>query len=363
MTRLALKPAVPAVEHERRAPVVIEIPRLPGSRVVTILAARSEAKSVFVVFAMAADAGCLGILERRGQMAFLAVDLGVCAEQRKPGQTMVEQRPLPRALVVAAVALLPFLPLVFVVLQMASDTRRGQLVAEQVPGMAAVTAHRDMLAAQRIPGLAIVVERRRLPHRFDVARRALLAVATLMRVVLTVARDANGGRFFLEQKTGVAPLAFGEPVFAFQPILRVAIVIERDSLPIAVGMATFAARTEALLVLVVLAMAGHALRRGALERRVGVARAARYIDVFAGERKAGLTVIKPRGFPVGLGMAVAAAAAETAAVLVVFLVTSNTVDGRVAELLSRQVAMAALDLRIRMRAAQQEIGLPMIECA
>lgn len=95
MTRLALQAAVPAVEHERRTPVVIEIPCLPGPRVVTILATRPEAKSVLVVFAMAADAGGLGILERRGQVAFLAVDFSVRAEQRKPGQAMVEQCLLP----------------------------------------------------------------------------------------------------------------------------------------------------------------------------------------------------------------------------------------------------------------------------
>lgn len=95
MARLALQSPMTAVEDERRSPVVIEIPRLPGARVVAVFAARSESQPVFVVLAMAANARGLRVLEGCAEVAFLTFDLGVRAEQRKPREPVIEQRLFP----------------------------------------------------------------------------------------------------------------------------------------------------------------------------------------------------------------------------------------------------------------------------
>lgn len=130
VTSLALQPAVPAVERERRAPVMIEIPAFPGTRVVAILATRSETQLVLVVVAVTADA-CRGdVFKRRRQMALVASDLRVRAEQWKPRQTVIKQRTLPGTLVVAAIALPALLSLVLVVLFVARDANGLEFFAE-----------------------------------------------------------------------------------------------------------------------------------------------------------------------------------------------------------------------------------------
>lgn len=64
MAGMTIKPAVTAVQLEMGALVMVETPRLPIARVVTLTTVRSEAQLVFVVFLMARDALTFCILIR-----------------------------------------------------------------------------------------------------------------------------------------------------------------------------------------------------------------------------------------------------------------------------------------------------------
>lgn len=61
---------------------------------------------------------------------------------------------------------------------------------------------------------------------FRVTGRALLAVASLMRIILSVARDAPGRQFLFVEKSGMTALALNEAVLALERILRGPIMIE-----------------------------------------------------------------------------------------------------------------------------------------
>lgn len=80
VTGTAIESAVPAVQLEMGALVVIEIPSLPVARVVTLTAVRSQAQLVFVVLLVAGDALALRVFVGLSQMTFLALDFGVFAE-------------------------------------------------------------------------------------------------------------------------------------------------------------------------------------------------------------------------------------------------------------------------------------------
>ena len=110
-----------AVELERGLPVVVEAPGFPRQGVVTGLAARSKLVFVCVVLLVTGDAGNAGVLEGRRFVAFLAFNLGVLAQQREAGQSMVDPGHLPVTLVVTGLAFVAFLALVFVVLFVAGD--------------------------------------------------------------------------------------------------------------------------------------------------------------------------------------------------------------------------------------------------
>jgi len=80
MAGVAIKLLVPAVQFEIGALVVIKAPGLPVTRVVALAAVRAEPELVFVFLPVAGDTFALGILEGRGQVALLALDLGVFTE-------------------------------------------------------------------------------------------------------------------------------------------------------------------------------------------------------------------------------------------------------------------------------------------
>lgn len=80
MAGLAGQTNVTAIEFKGTAFVMIEIPRLPVTGVVTQSAIRAECALVFVIFVMAGVAGGFGIAEGGAQVAFFALYLGVFAQ-------------------------------------------------------------------------------------------------------------------------------------------------------------------------------------------------------------------------------------------------------------------------------------------
>ena len=91
------------------------------------LATRSQLVLVLVIFFMTGDAGNARVLEGGRQVALLALDLGMLAEQREAGQAVIDLAGLPVTLVVTGFAFFAFLTLVLVVLLVAGDARRLQL--------------------------------------------------------------------------------------------------------------------------------------------------------------------------------------------------------------------------------------------
>lgn len=116
MAGKAIDALVAAVEPEAGLAVVVKLPALPVDRVVAGLASRSKSQLVRVVLAVAGNALSLGILEGRREVAILALDLDVLAEQREACESVIKARIGPAALTVAAPALPSFLALVLVVL-------------------------------------------------------------------------------------------------------------------------------------------------------------------------------------------------------------------------------------------------------
>ena len=116
MAGKAIDTLVPAIESEARLAVVVKLPALPVDRVVAGLAFRSESQLVRVVLSVAGNALGLGILESRREVAILALDLDMLAEQREACESVIKARIGPAAFSMAAPALPSFLALVLVVL-------------------------------------------------------------------------------------------------------------------------------------------------------------------------------------------------------------------------------------------------------
>ena len=200
------------------------------------------------------------------------------------------------------------------------------------------------------------------------ATRAELAVVRVVVAVAGAAVGADGRDVFPARCfTRVARLAGHLGVGAVQSIARALVVVEAPGLPVARGVAGVAARAEAQLVLVILAVAGVALGLRILEARREVAGLAVGDEVPAGEREACLRMVEVRHAPVQVGVALAALRAELAFVAVVLAVAGHAVgrggaedDARAAHL---EVAGRAWNGGARMRVAQHEAGLVVVEAA
>ena len=93
MAGQAVDPLVCAVQHEVRAPVVIEIPCSPVARVVALAAIAAETHLVLVVLAMASHTFMRNPFEfALADMAFAAFHVHMFADQRKAGlfETVIE---------------------------------------------------------------------------------------------------------------------------------------------------------------------------------------------------------------------------------------------------------------------------------
>lgn len=101
--------------------VVIETPGLPVERVVAIATGRGRTQSsAVVIVGVAACTGCALGRKAAVDVAALALQLGMFAQQRKPRQAVVEPDAfLPAFAVVAATAIVPQVPRVGIVLLVA----------------------------------------------------------------------------------------------------------------------------------------------------------------------------------------------------------------------------------------------------
>ena len=184
-------------------------------------------------------------------MAFFALDVGVFSQQRETALSVVEKCFCPAAFIVAAFAFLAFLPLVLIVLRMASVANGLCLVAIEHAAVAARALDRLVLAAQRILRIAIVIELDDFPVFFSVTRLTFVAETGLVGVVFFVAADAGGGELFRVDKPGMAGAAFRQDMLTVERVLGIAGVIEDQRFPIFVYVAGRTLVAETCLVFVI----------------------------------------------------------------------------------------------------------------
>ena len=124
-----------AAQRELRNAAVIEHPRLPSDRAVAGRANLAQRAGVIVVLGVAAGAVFFGIVKCHCRMAGAAILRGMCADERKRSEPMIEPHVgLPRCIPVAVRAFRAELPAMRI-RGMAGDAIRGRLRA----GVARVT--------------------------------------------------------------------------------------------------------------------------------------------------------------------------------------------------------------------------------
>ena len=128
-----------------------------------------------------------------------------------------------------------------------------------------------MFVAQREVGVLVMIEAGTRPIFFAVAALAFHPQTTLVRVVGAMAGHAGHRQLFAVQRALVTAFTLCQAVFATQRVARFAVVVETDILPVLLGVAAFAARAVAPLMIVIFAVAGVATLRNPLEFLVAVA--------------------------------------------------------------------------------------------
>ena len=243
---------------------MIEAPGFPRQGVVAGFAARSQRVFVLIVFLVAGDAGNARVLEGGRQVAFLALDLGMHAEQREAGQAVIDLAGFPVTLVVTGFAFFTFLALVLVVFLVTGDAGRWQLVLEQRTGVTGFALGFGMFAAQGVFSIPVVVERSSLPAFLDVTGFAFVAESPLVALLVVVGAmtgDARLLEFFHVQDAGMAGFTLGRDVFAAQNVFRVAVMVKGRDGPVLFGVAALALFTKVALVaffVIVGLVTGHA---------------------------------------------------------------------------------------------------------
>jgi len=149
-----------------------------------------------------------------------------------------------------------------------------------------------------------------------------------MHVIILVASVAGCGRLVLIQASGVATLARDCAMLAEERVLRVSIMIEGDGLPDLFIVTLFALCSEVGPVNVVLLVARKTVCRGLVfVERARMATVAFRLSMVALEEIGSIPIVfKEQRLPVSFGVTPLAPLAETALVLIVFLVAGVAID-------------------------------------
>lgn len=267
-------------------------------------AIRAQAALVHVLPVMAGDALLFRIPKPGIRVTFRAGHLQVLAGESESRAPVIEIRTFPGRFLMAALALRPLLIGMLVVLAVAGDALRFELVAEgsiQVTGFA---RNRRVASQQGVARVARMIEGRGLPCRLPMAGFATHPEGAAMHVFLCVATVALGRCLVYVQASGVAGVALDAAMGISQLVARVPLMVEPDFLPRFLRMAGFALAAKALLVHIVLLMAVAAnSRRFVVECLAFVARKAAGTGVRTEQRKMRTTVIERRFLPATIVMA------------------------------------------------------------
>ena len=227
--------------------VMIEAPARPAIGAVTGGTIGAETANVMAV-SVAACACLRRILERLGAVAFLAGDHCMQSDQRKSRQVMIKSHLLPPArLVVASLTGAAQLTVMRVILAMAGDAGRRELVAIEVTRVAAFAGDLRMTAAKRKLGCLVVIEGDRRPLVGGVAGLAIGAISAGVLVVEAMAGDARPGKIFVSLPR-MACRTSDRAVRADEGELRFTVVERFNPAPGLLAMATVALFSQPTLV-------------------------------------------------------------------------------------------------------------------
>lgn len=227
MTVTATQVAVCAQQFEVGLFAVIEDPHRPAVGVVAVLALNSQRCLVFIVVPVAAHALQFGILESGRQMAFFTGHRGVQAKQGEAGQVVIENNTVaPAGHLMAALTLLAFLSLVNIIRLVAAETGGREVFIVNVAAMTGVAQQLLMLALQWKPGVVLVIEATFFPLLLVVTGLTFFAVATMVRIVVTMTVDTDRSRFPVLDRILVAGFTADIGVPALQAKFCVFIMIE-----------------------------------------------------------------------------------------------------------------------------------------
>jgi len=182
---------VRTAQHKTGLRVVIELPRLPGRRIVASVALLAERTAMRIVACVAGDTVGPGVVECRRLMAIVTRYLRVRTEQRKAHQVMVEpyvRSPVGRD--VAACALRAQLPVMCGVIRVAAGAA-SRYCSVHVALVTGVTFERRMPLRQLQIGVACMIKCCRAPTGSNMAARAIGTVAAFVHIVGAMTGDAT----------------------------------------------------------------------------------------------------------------------------------------------------------------------------
>lgn len=204
VTAIAIQPAMPALQLETGARVVVVVPQAPAACVMAAFALRAQPAFVHVILFMARQTFGFGVLVLRRDVALPALHHQVSAQQGKAGAAMIERGSFPVLRAVALLALLAQGAFVHIAFLMTGKTGDRRVLVFPV-FVAIVALHFAVLAQQAKLRLAMI-EPVFLPVARIMAVAALLAQGAFVLVILLVTGDTGHG-CIPEYRTLVAGLA------------------------------------------------------------------------------------------------------------------------------------------------------------
>ena len=340
--------------------VVIEIRCQPIVGCVAVTARLAQRALVDVVFSMAANAHCFGIVEAIRLMAVTARNGSVHSHQRERCEVVVESNVrVPLGFRVAVAAILTELTGMAVVELMTAATRQRQF-DRNLFLVARNTFHFRMLRMQLKVGVA-VIEQRVAPFRRLMTLGTIITVSTLMVVFVQVAARTLAGQIVLKVFSGMTVLTVQAtvPIGKREPCLSQ--VIEPHCLPGGRRMALLARGAVTARMDVVDRMTTRTLRRGSGKLVAAMAIDALDVAMLSRQGIADVRMIERCAGPGGLAVAVGTRVAKLSVVNVVVTMTPDAVCGRIAVLLSFDMTTAAH--RREVCAVQGKVAEVMVEDA
>ena len=228
---------------------------------------------MYIGFLVTLHTGRRGIAERCGLVAFLAFHLDMDTGQNETSLGMIKRRILPLCFLVAGFTLRTQLVLMNIVLAVTRNAGCLQLLSIKrlLGNMAFLARSLLVFISKRVTGIPFVVKVYRLPAFLAMAGFALVAEFTLMAfflIILAVAGDTS--LLHLEFGLGsgyaalVASVTLGVTMLTLERILGILVMVEAGIFPALFIVAAFALLAQAARVaflLVILAVASHAIRR------------------------------------------------------------------------------------------------------